>query len=64
MERYLVKQRSGRRWVVVGTLIPHRTDRISLREELRTWLWKQGIQNPNMRRYCLAKDQSREKTCG
>lgn len=50
---YLVKQRSGRRWVVVGSFQSDATDSIQLREELRKFLWSNGI--VDISKYCLER---------
>lgn len=47
----LVKQRSGRRWVVVGSFASETSDSLTLKEELRAWLWNQGILNPDLRKW-------------
>ena len=52
---YLVKQRSGRRWVVVGSIIADSADSIHLREELRKFLWSHGIVSGNLSKYCLKR---------
>lgn len=59
---YLVKQRSGRRWVVVGSILTDSTDSIHLREELRKFLWSHGILSSRLDKYCLklkGKDNER-----
>lgn len=59
MATFNVKQRARgtRRWAVVGSFatVASRTDRISVREELRAWLHSQGVAAPDMRIYCTVR---------